>query len=595
MGSARLKLSKYFFSLVLIPSIMPGVFAATPIDPAIEESLREQQRQIQLEQQRLERDQREREQRRDLPPLNIGTSPDKAPNQGGALGPCQSIQDIQLSGTTLIKATQRSALVGDYLGRCLGAREINALLQSITGWYFERGYISSRAYLAPQDLTTGRLVVQIIEGSVEDIDAQDLSPRVLQQLFPRRKGGLLNLRDIEQGLDQLNRLCSRQSTMELLPGEQVGASRVNLKTQFQGRTSGSLAIDNLGQISTGEDQARLNFSIDDPFERLGHFSASYSRQIHNQASDIFSRAASLHFDWPYRYWNVDLDASWLAYSSIIYAFSASFVSSGVSRNQSLRVSRVLHRNQRSKFGVRGVIRRADSLSFIEGTRVDTSSRTLVSGGVELWHLSYLRAGIWSNAVMWQKGLDWFDGDSNLPLVSTDADPQAVPDSEYSKYTLNSSLSLRLPDTWVFNRFRSQLAGQYARTLLFGPDQISVGSAYSVRGFNGSGVASNTGLYLRQDLARAVAVPDGSFLNRWFGLTSAEISLGLDGGITRSVPGEPGKYLRLSGRSLAIALTMGKKGFISLEYAMPLSYPKTLPRFGLGPPKNNLYLRGSYAF
>ena len=140
-----------------------------------------------------------------------------------------------------------------------------------------------------------------------------------------------------------------------------------------------------------------------------------------------------------------------------------------------------------------------------------------------------------------------------------------------------------------------MAGQYARTLLFGPDQISVGSAYSVRGFNGSGVASNTGLYLRQDLARAVAVPDGSFLNRWFGLTSAEISLGLDGGITRSVPGEPGKYLRLSGRSLAIALTMGKKGFISLEYAMPLSYPKALPRFGLGPPKNNLYLRGSYAF
>ena len=85
MGSARLKLSKYFFSLVLIPGVMPVVFAATPIDPAIEESLRQQQRQIQLEQQRLEREQREREQRRDLPPLNIGTPPDKAANQGDAL------------------------------------------------------------------------------------------------------------------------------------------------------------------------------------------------------------------------------------------------------------------------------------------------------------------------------------------------------------------------------------------------------------------------------------------------------------------------------------------------------------------------------
>jgi hemolysin activation/secretion protein len=577
---------------------MPCVAAAASIDPAVEESLRQQQRQIQLEQQRLQREQREREQRRNAPPLELGTSEAPATTQVTAEGPCQNIQQIKLAGASLIKKNQSDALLNGYLNRCLSATDINALLQSITGWYFKRGYISSRAYLAPQDLTTRTLVIQVVEGSIEGIDVEELSPRVLQQLFQPREG-LLNLRDIEQGLDQLNRLRSRQSTMELIPGKRIGASRVQLKTKFENRIGGSLAVDNLGQHSTGEDQARINLSFDDPFERLGFFSASYSRQIHNQASDIYSRSASMHFDWPYRYWNVDIDASWLAYSTIINAFSSSFVSSGVSRNQSLRVSRLLFRNQQSKFGLRGTLRRSDSLSLIEGTRVDTSSRTLVSGGFELWHQYYLQAGVWSNALIWQKGLDWFDGEPNLRPVSTDADDsanaQAIPKSEYHKFSLNSSLSLRLPEAWVFNRFRSQLMGQYANVLLFGPDQISVGSAYSVRGFKGAGIASNKGVYLRQDLARAMPISEPSWLGRWFGVTSAELSLGLDGGLTRAVPGESGKYLRVSGRSLSVALTMGDKGSVSFEYAKPLSYPKHLPGFALGPPKNNLYLRGSYVF
>ena len=70
MGSAR-RLKLYGYLLVLL---MPCVAAAASIDPAVEESLRQQQRQIQLEQQRLQREQREREQRRNAPPLELGSS-----------------------------------------------------------------------------------------------------------------------------------------------------------------------------------------------------------------------------------------------------------------------------------------------------------------------------------------------------------------------------------------------------------------------------------------------------------------------------------------------------------------------------------------
>ena len=569
-------------------------------DPARDEALREQQRQIQLEQQRLEQERLAREGARQAPPPTDLSSPQSADEtKGSDSGPCQNIAQIDLVGTTLINENERLRLVSPFLDRCLNATDINALLQAVGQWYFERGYISSRAYLQPQDLTDGSLVVQVIEGSIEGIDAVDLSHRNLRQAFPQAADGLLNLRDIEQGLDQVNRLSSKQSTMQLIPGAGAGGSRIQVTTQTGRRIDANISIDNLGQDSTGEDQARFSLSMDNPIDRLGFLSASYSRQIHNRASDIYSRSASWHYDWPYRYWNVDLDASWFSYSSIVSAFSSSFVSSGVSRSQSVRVSRLLHRNQNAKLGARWSVRRSDTLSFIEGSRVDTSSRTLVSNSLELWHQYYLSAGIWSNAFTWQKGVDWFDGVANTRPQSTDStdgpeDPQ-IPESEYSKFSINSSLSLGLPSTWIFNRYRAQLSGQYANVLLFGPDQISVGSAYSVRGFKGSGHASNKGAYIRQDFSKALAIPDGSLLRKVAGATSVEISLGLDGGVTRSQPGEPSKYLRFSGRSIALSMAMGRKGSLSIEYAKPLSYPKSLPTFAGTPPKSDLYLRGTYVF
>ena len=56
----RFKLCGFLFVLLLLLCFA----AATPIDPAVEESLRQQQR--------LQREQRELEQRRDAPSLELG-------------------------------------------------------------------------------------------------------------------------------------------------------------------------------------------------------------------------------------------------------------------------------------------------------------------------------------------------------------------------------------------------------------------------------------------------------------------------------------------------------------------------------------------
>ncbi|QGM38080.1 Hemolysin transporter protein ShlB precursor [Pseudomonas aeruginosa] len=110
--------------------------------------------------------------------------------------------------------------------RALPGRRPAALLKAVTDHYLDRGYVTTRAYLPQQDLASGTLRIIVVEGRLEGLDSSALaSPRELAMSFPGRTGELLDLRELEQLVDQLSRLPSRQAQLELVPGSEVGGSR----------------------------------------------------------------------------------------------------------------------------------------------------------------------------------------------------------------------------------------------------------------------------------------------------------------------------------------------------------------------------------
>lgn len=114
-------------------------------------------------------------------------------------------------------------------------------------------YLStSRAWLQEQDISGGTLVIAVTEGEVETVTLEGHEENAIRMAFPRTEGRVLNLRDTEQGLEQLNRLNSRPLTVDILPGSREGFSRVTLVPVSQ-RFPVSLDVgaDNRGQKSTG--------------------------------------------------------------------------------------------------------------------------------------------------------------------------------------------------------------------------------------------------------------------------------------------------------------------------------------------------------
>ena len=170
-----------------------------------------------------------------------------------------------MTGVTLLTEAMR-ATARDYEGRCLGLSGLNDLLEQLTFLYLAQGYITSRAFLPEQDLADGALEIVVVEGRLEAI-VMDAEPGAHQgqihTAFPGLIGAPVNLRDIEQGLDQLNRLRANNATVELEAGAQPGASVLSVARQQGKRLYAGLGFDNLGAALIGEYQARLDLGGED--------------------------------------------------------------------------------------------------------------------------------------------------------------------------------------------------------------------------------------------------------------------------------------------------------------------------------------------
>ena len=241
--------------------------------------------------------------------------------------PCFPVREIQIKGMEGTQvpsalwrglpqalARYRHAETGRYAanppqGRCLGAQGINILLARAQNHLIARGYITSRVLAPAQDLKTGQLILTVMPGrvaalrtaasaalqadgeSLADAAAGSAIPHQEQELplrvktaFPLKPGDLLNLRDIEQGLENLKRVPTADADIQIAPSSQtghagVGQSELIVRHVQQRPVRLNLSVDDSGTDNTGKYQATATLSVDNPLRLNDLFYASYSRAL----------------------------------------------------------------------------------------------------------------------------------------------------------------------------------------------------------------------------------------------------------------------------------------------------------------------------
>jgi hemolysin activation/secretion protein len=558
----QVKFKNFGWVVLAVVLNMSVVNAQPPADAAASQA----ERLIQEEQLRQQQRARERDERRQQPESMLEhISKPAQPETAAESDRCTRVARIQLDGVSLLSESAQQALIAPYIGRCLTLDDINNLLAAITNQYFERGYVTSRAYIPPQDLSGGVLQLVVIEGKVQSLDTMALSPRGIDLSFPTGAGEVLNLRDLEQGIDQLNRLPSNHSRLQLFPGDEPGMSRIEIgNTPPAGGWRMVTSLDNSGQESTGERQAGINYSLDNPFG-LVDFMSLHVQTNAESVSTGSADSVALHYDLPLGYWNFDLDAAAFEYKSRVAGAVVSFDTSGESNSQSLRVSRLWHRDQSSKSGGRFYLWRRKNLNFIEDVMLETSSRTLASAGLEAWYQRNIRQGGWNISLACDRGLD------ALGAQNDDGRLYAEPRAEFSKVRFNAGYYRELGAGMPLN-YSARLNGQHSRDILYSLEQISIGSPYSVRGYKEQGASGNKGAWLRQELGGSLPASSG-WLYDTFGIW--ELALGVDWGKVRDLgPGQE-SHTELKGWGLGLH-SRGGSWNLSMEWAKAWDAPEWLP-------------------
>ncbi|WDE08487.1 ShlB/FhaC/HecB family hemolysin secretion/activation protein [Thalassomonas viridans] len=436
-------------------------------------------------------------------------------------GACFDIKQVIVENVTVFSEGEINNISSSFEHQCLGLNRINRLVTQISNLYLNHGYVTSRAYIQPQDLSDGTLNVLVLEGFIQALATQDeqLTTTQLALAFPGRTGKLLNLRDLEQGLENLNRLGQNQAKTALLPGDTQGSSVVRIDNQGAGNWRASVGINNTGVEATGEYQLDASFIYENLLGINDSWVSSFSSNVgKHELPQSKSRSYSLVASAPYGYWLFSLNNNYYQYEQTVLGASVDFLTHGSSFNSSLLVQNTLYRGSADKLNLGLSFNRKESRNYIEDVFLDTSSRTIYVWDLSADYTRYFSAGTLNSALHINKSVPWFDAKRELA--------DAEDDFQFIKYQLELGFSTAFTLGEQPVQFSSNLNWFYSPKVILASEGLSVGGRYSVRGISGGSLFGYRGGYLRNDfylpLETGLAFLPG--LTMFFGLDAGTTNL-----------------------------------------------------------------------
>lgn len=450
---------------------------------------------------------------------------------------------------------------------CFGSEGIGVLMKQIQNHLIEKGYVTTRVVAPEQDLTTGQLRLVVIPGKIRRTIVEDgsrFSRFTRLSAFTGltwSSGDWLNIRDIEQSLENLKRIPSSDANIEIVPSEDSGAIgesdlKIHYSQGFPFRFQ--LGVDDSGSRSTGKYQASATLFADHLFTANDLFYTSVTQSLRSGEDEEGKRGSqswSFHYSVPYGHWLLSVSQSYQRYHQEIFgAFGVSYRYSGKSENSKLSLSYLLYRDNANKTTLTTSFWSRQSHNYIDQAEVEVQKRRMAGWEASLNHKVYLGDATLELSAEYKRGTAargalsapeelWNEGTSRPKIIA--ASVSVTKPFQLGKQTLH---------------FQSGWNAQWNKTRLIAQDRFSIGGRHTVRGFDGElSLSGERGGLWRNELAWALP----SFGSQFY--------LALDAGRVSgwSAQPQPGKVLVGS----ALGFRGGYKGLnYDLFVGKPLRQP-----------------------
>lgn len=415
--------------------------------------------------------------------------------------PCVPVRHIALTGaeSDRFQFVLQDLVAGadPAIGRCLGTEGVSIAVARAQRRLTARGFTTSRILLEPQNLSQGTLRLSLLPGRISAIRFADgTSPRATQlNAVPVRVGDILNLRDIEQALENLRRVPTVEADIQIVPGKGPTESELILRWRQALPLRLNLSLDDSGTRATGRYQLSATLSADHWWTLNDLFYLTQGRDLGGgEPGARGTRNTSLYYSLPLGYWALGFNASRYSYFQSVAGLYQDYRYSGSGAQQDITLSRLVHRDGASKTTLQLKAFARQSRNFIDDTEIEVQRRATGGWAFGAEHQHQFGRARFELRASVKRGTGAFGA---LP-----APEQAYGEGTSRLQVLNVDAAWSQPfDLWGTRlHFSSQWRGQRERTPLTPQDRFAIGGRYSVRGFDGeSSLTGERGWVWRNEL------------------------------------------------------------------------------------------------
>lgn len=421
--------------------------------------------------------------------------------------PCFLIRQLELKGSEahrfrwLLESVAGTASDDSPLRKCLGATGVGVILKRAQDALIGRGYVTSRVLAEPQDLGAGALTLTVVPGYIRAIRfAQPVSDRATAwNAVATAPSDVLNLRDIEQTLENFKRVPTAEADIQIVPTDQPGQSDLVIAWVQGAPFRLSLSADDGGSKATGKYQGSLTLSYDHFLTLNDLFYVTANQDLGGGASAPHgTHGHTAHYSVPWGYWLLSGTTSRNQYFQTVAGATQNYVYDGNSRQAELKLSRLVHRDAQSKttLSLKAFARR--STNRIDDTEVEVQRRR--TGG---WKLGLGRRAFVGTSAL-EANLGYRRGTGAFGAIPAPEEAFGEGTSRFALVFADANLSHPFEIQGRKWRYSGDWRAQFNRTALTPLDRFAIGGRYTVRGFDGEySLSAERGWLVRNEISTAI--------------------------------------------------------------------------------------------
>ena len=519
-----------------------------------------------------ERDRALREQQRE-PDIRLQTAPPSLPERLAAgESPCFIINTIQLSGELSdrfdwLPHTADQSPGGDkdpVAGRCLGSVGLQQVIQRMQAALVRKGLVTTRIFAEPQEISSGVFRVSLVPGRVRAIRFADGTPAraTLWNAMPLRAGDLLDLRALEQAIENFKRVPSADADIQLLPSESAdarpGDTDIVIRWSQALPFRLNLSLDDAGLKSNGRYQGTATLAYDHWWTLNDLFYISIGDTLGGGLpGPRHSQSRSVHYSVPFREWLITVTSGAWDYSQSAPGRHRLIRYHGNSSTSDLSLGRVLYRDATRK--TTGSLRlwMRDSRNYVDDAELAQQRRRTAGWELAVNHRELIGSASIDGSLSWRRGT----GAAGALRAPEELHGEGNSRAEILRGDLAISIPFNVQSQSM--RYGAGWRTQWNATPLTPQDRFAIGNRYTVRGFDGESLLiGDRGWLLRQDLGFSIAA------------LHSELYFGID---TGRVGGQSASQLaghRLTGAVIGLRGSTGRfawEGFIGQPLAKPAGF------------------------